>query len=167
VVVLTRSLRRCCVGVDRLFPPACQDYDRLRLLSYPGTNVFLVCFSLVSRCSFNNVRIKVCSLLHLACVCVLVSLHGVNDELMDGRGEKWVPEIRRHCPNVPFILAGTKLDLLSTSTSENRELLKRLEDDGEPSVSLKEVCVCVCVCARPRSLSLSLSLFFPCYLNSH
>jgi Ras-related C3 botulinum toxin substrate 1 len=36
-----------------------EDYDRLRPLSYPGTNVFLVCFSLVSRASYDNVRHKV------------------------------------------------------------------------------------------------------------
>lgn len=36
-----------------------EDYDRLRPLSYPQTDVFLVCFSLVSPPSFENVRSKV------------------------------------------------------------------------------------------------------------
>lgn len=36
-----------------------EDYDRLRPLSYPQTDVFLVCFSLVSPPSFENVRTKV------------------------------------------------------------------------------------------------------------
>ena len=38
-----------------------EDYDRLRPLSYPQTNVFLICFSLVSPPSFENVRTKVSS----------------------------------------------------------------------------------------------------------
>lgn len=41
-----------------------EDYDRLRPLSYPQTDVFLICFSIVSPASFDNVKAKVC-LLHL------------------------------------------------------------------------------------------------------
>ena len=37
-----------------------EDYDRLRPLSYPQTDVFLICFSIVSPPSFENVRTKVC-----------------------------------------------------------------------------------------------------------
>lgn len=36
-----------------------EDYDRLRPLSYPQTDVFLICFSIVSPASFENVRTKV------------------------------------------------------------------------------------------------------------
>ena len=57
------------------------DYDRLRPLSYPQTDVFLVCFSLVSSTSLENVA------------------------------NKWAPEIKHHCPNTPMILVGTHLDL--------------------------------------------------------
>lgn len=36
-----------------------EDYDRLRPLSYPQTDIFLVCFSTVSHSSFENVSEKV------------------------------------------------------------------------------------------------------------
>ena len=39
-----------------------EDYDRLRPLSYPQTDVFLVCFSVVSPSSFENVKEKVGSI---------------------------------------------------------------------------------------------------------
>lgn len=58
-----------------------EDYDRLRPLSYPQTDVFLVCFSVVAPSSFENVK------------------------------EKWVPEITHHCPNTPFLIVGTQVDL--------------------------------------------------------
>lgn len=44
-----------CVCV---FSPGQEDYDRLRPLSYPQTDVFLVCFSVVSPSSFENVKEK-------------------------------------------------------------------------------------------------------------
>merc|ERR1712051_977951 len=58
-----------------------EDYDRLRPLSYPQTDVFLVCFSVMSSSSAENVK------------------------------SKWVPEISHHAPDVPIILVGTKADL--------------------------------------------------------
>ena len=36
-----------------------EDYDRLRPLSYPQTDVFLICFSIVNPPSFENVLTKV------------------------------------------------------------------------------------------------------------
>ena len=38
---------------------------------------------------------------------------------------KWVPEIRHHCPEVPILLVGTKMDLRS-----NMDKLKKLEEQG-------------------------------------
>jgi len=58
-----------------------EEYDTLRPLSYPGTDVFLVCFSIFSPESFENVL------------------------------KKWYKEITEHAPDVPIILVGTKLDL--------------------------------------------------------
>ena len=43
-----------------------EDYDRLRPLSYPQTDVFLVCFSVTSPASFENVKGAFLSLI-LAC----------------------------------------------------------------------------------------------------
>ncbi|ELU01148.1 hypothetical protein CAPTEDRAFT_94321, partial [Capitella teleta] len=57
------------------------DFDSLRPLCYPGTDVFLVCFSVVNPTSFQNVL------------------------------DKWIPEIRKHSPKVPVILVGTQSDL--------------------------------------------------------
>jgi cell division control protein 42 len=58
-----------------------EDYDRLRPLSYPQTDVFLVCFSVTSPASFENVK------------------------------EKWFPEVHHHCPGVPCLIVGTQVDL--------------------------------------------------------
>ncbi|XP_025758413.1 cell division control protein 42 homolog isoform X1 [Oreochromis niloticus] len=58
-----------------------EDYERIRLNTYTGTDVFLVCFSVVSPSTFRNVR------------------------------EKWVPEILRFSPRMPFLLVGTHVDL--------------------------------------------------------
>lgn len=62
-----------------------EDYDRLRPLSYPQTDVFLLCFSVVSPPSFDNILCK------------------------------WMPELKDHCPNTPIILVGTKSDLREDS----------------------------------------------------
>ncbi|KAK8861750.1 cell division control protein 42 [Kwoniella newhampshirensis] len=58
-----------------------EDYDRLRPLSYPQTDVFLICFSVTSPASFENVK------------------------------EKWWPEVHHHCPGVPCLIVGTQVDL--------------------------------------------------------
>jgi len=62
-------------------PAGQEDYDRLRPLSYPQTDVFLVCFSVTSPASFENVK------------------------------EKWFPEVHHHCPGVPCLIVGTQVDL--------------------------------------------------------
>lgn len=60
-----------------------EDYDRLRPLSYPMTDVFLICFSVVNPASFQNVR------------------------------EEWVPELQEYAPSVPYLLIGTQVSALS------------------------------------------------------
>jgi len=67
-----------------------EDYDRLRPLSYPGTDVFLLCFSLVSPVSMENVR------------------------------RRWVPEIKASVPHAKIVLCGTKSDLCGDSDTQER-----------------------------------------------
>jgi len=58
------------------------EFDGLRPLSFEGTDVFLICFDLTNKDTFNNIN------------------------------GKWVPEIdKENCSHVPKIIVGTKLDL--------------------------------------------------------
>lgn len=66
-----------------------EDYDRLRPLSYPQTDVFLLCFCVVSPNTLNNIN------------------------------NKWYPEIRHYCPETPFVLVGTKIDLRDDITEQS------------------------------------------------
>ena len=68
-----------------------EDYDRLRPLSYPNTDVFLLCFSLTSPDSLTNIE------------------------------SKWCPEIRSYCSSEKprIIMIGTKSDLRDDKTSFN------------------------------------------------
>jgi len=61
--------------------PGQEEYDHVRPLTYPQTDVFLICFSVVSPASYENAR------------------------------NKWHPEIMHHCPTTPKLLVGTKIDL--------------------------------------------------------
>jgi len=63
-----------------------EEYDRLRSLCYPQTDVFLVCFSVIQPDSFANIKTK------------------------------WYPEIRHFCPKQPFVLVGLKIDLRDDET---------------------------------------------------
>jgi len=58
-----------------------EDYERLRPLSYPDTDVVLICFSLNNPDSFDNIP------------------------------QKWTPEVKHYCPSVPCLLIGCKKDL--------------------------------------------------------
>eukprot|EP00010_Vexillifera_abyssalis_P009159 CAMPEP_0201547568 /NCGR_PEP_ID=MMETSP0173_2-20130828/4040_1 /ASSEMBLY_ACC=CAM_ASM_000268 /TAXON_ID=218659 /ORGANISM="Vexillifera sp., Strain DIVA3 564/2" /LENGTH=163 /DNA_ID=CAMNT_0047956659 /DNA_START=286 /DNA_END=777 /DNA_ORIENTATION=- len=58
-----------------------EEFWRLRPLSYPNTDVFLVTFSVADPTTFENVRTK------------------------------WCPELSHFSPRVPIILIGTKIEL--------------------------------------------------------
>lgn len=82
-----------------------EDYDRLRPLSYPQTDVFLVCFSVTSPASFENVR------------------------------EKWFPEVHHHCPGVPCLIVGTQVDLREDPSVREKLAKQKMQpvrkEDGE------------------------------------
>ncbi|KAJ7836715.1 cell division control protein 42 [Mycena leptocephala] len=67
-----------------------EEYDRLRPLSYPQTDVFLICFSVGHPMSFEQVK------------------------------RKWVPEAHHHCPGTPFILVATQIDLRADEEAMER-----------------------------------------------
>eukprot|EP00494_Astrolonche_serrata_P004021 UN04031 len=67
-----------------------EDYDRLRVISYPHTHVFLVCYSVASQISLKNVETK------------------------------WVPELRVHAPEAEIILVGLKSDLRHDDKNESK-----------------------------------------------
>lgn len=89
-----------------------EDYDRLRPLSYPQTNVFLVCFSVISNDSYSNVT------------------------------EKWVPEISHHAPNVPMLLIGTKSDLRNDPQFSNSLVSKNQGDQLAKNIGAKDYIEC-------------------------
>jgi Ras-related C3 botulinum toxin substrate 1 len=64
-----------------------EDYKKFRPLSYPQTDVFMICFSLVSQTSLENVETN------------------------------WVPELKEFCPTTPYILVGLKSDLRDSGGS--------------------------------------------------
>jgi len=55
--------------------------DRLRPLVYPGTSVFMLCFDVSNRTSFENIK------------------------------DSWTTEIRQYMPDTPSLLIGNKMDL--------------------------------------------------------
>lgn len=56
-------------------------YEKLRPLSYPMTDIFVICFSLVTYSELEEVE------------------------------KFWLPEIQEHCPGKPYILLGIKSDI--------------------------------------------------------
>ena len=82
-----------------------EQFDQLRLLSYPETNVFLLCFSLSDPDSYENALTK------------------------------WYPELKTHNSKAKIILVGTKLDLRNSGTAKlttenGLELCKKIKAYG-------------------------------------
>ena len=82
-----------------------EEYDRLRSLSFPDTEVFIICFSISSPESLHNVETK------------------------------WVPEVQPYMSGVPVLLVGTKSDFRDNpppdqqlvSKQEAEEMVKKLK----------------------------------------
>lgn len=47
---------------------------------------------------------------------------------------KWYPEVNHHCPGVPIVLGGTKLDLV-----EDKDVLARLAEKGMAPITFEQV----------------------------
>ena len=74
-----------------------EDYSMLRLLRYQNTDVFLVCFSIASQSSYENVLVK------------------------------WAPELKNHCPGTPMILVGTKLEKRDDAAKLQERRIQEIE----------------------------------------
>merc|ERR1712137_859186 len=97
-----------------------EDYDRLRPLSYPGSDIILLCYSTVNQASFEAIT------------------------------EKWQPEVEHYADDVPLLLVGTKLDMREgkiadphadgfepISTEEGKELQEEIGAQGFVECSAK------------------------------
>ena len=112
VVVNYQSITNVMFFIILLFKQ--NDFDSIRPLCYKNTDVFLVCFSVVSPTSFGNIA------------------------------QKWLPEIRRslqemnkinggstkNCAIPPFVLVGTQCDL-----RHDVKVLIELDSTGQQPIS--------------------------------
>eukprot|EP01106_Pelomyxa_sp_JSP_P003567 TRINITY_DN15349_c0_g1_i1.p1 TRINITY_DN15349_c0_g1~~TRINITY_DN15349_c0_g1_i1.p1 ORF type:complete len:213 (-),score=66.03 TRINITY_DN15349_c0_g1_i1:109-708(-) len=80
-----------CIAVWDINPR--DDRAMLRPLNYPGTDVFLMCFSVMNRASLESVV------------------------------RKWYPEVSYHCPHAAFFLVGTKTDLRDNPTTATSDTI--------------------------------------------
>jgi len=67
-----------------------EEYDRMRPLAYPQTDVFVICFSVGLLPSFEHVK------------------------------SKWVAEAHHHCPGTPVVLVATQTDLRADEQTVER-----------------------------------------------
>lgn len=75
-------------GLDLWDTAGQEEYDSMRALAYPRTDVFIVVFSLTSAASLSNVLTK------------------------------WHPELQHHAAAVPVILVGAKADVAQSATEK-------------------------------------------------
>jgi Ras homolog gene family, member A len=84
-----------------------EEYDRLRPLSYPETDLIFVCFAIDCPNSLENVMDKVS--------------HQFAQPTFQNQSqltcpEQWYPEVVHFCPYTPLILVGLKRDLRTNKT---------------------------------------------------
>lgn len=80
-----------------------EEYDKLRALSYSNTNVFLICYSIINPTSLENIN------------------------------NKWAPEVKHFCPDTPFAIIATKLDL-----RDDPKIIERLAEHSAHPVTYEE-----------------------------
>ena len=102
IVVNTNGAEKCLSLLDTA---GTSDYDRLRPLSFPQTDVFILAYCCVSPASFEGIR------------------------------ERCLPEVAHHCPEVPLYLVATKADLRTDKevleTLATKKLKPISSEDGE------------------------------------
>jgi len=80
-----------------------EDYETIRTTTcFPNTHVFILCFSVVHPDSFHNIK------------------------------QKWLEELKKACPDTPYILVGTKTDLRS-----DEETVKKLQEKNKEPITAK------------------------------
>ncbi|KAI8890396.1 hypothetical protein K501DRAFT_281738 [Backusella circina FSU 941] len=80
-----------------------EDFDRLRTLSYPDSDVVLIAFSIDTPESLENIDVK------------------------------WIPEVRRFCPGLPYLLVGCKTDL-----RDDNKTIEKLAKEGQEPISYQQ-----------------------------
>jgi GTPase SAR1 family protein len=79
------------------------DYARLRPISYLQADLFLICFRVTWSTSFESIR------------------------------DKWYPEMRHYCPDVPFLIVATQTDLRDCP-----EMIKKFAGQNQRLISTEE-----------------------------
>ncbi|ORD94534.1 RHOC [Enterospora canceri] len=74
-----------------------EDYDTIRPLSYRGTNLVVLCYTIENKKNLENIN------------------------------KKWLVEIKNYCPGVPFYLVGLKKDLREDEDMDPENLISKEE----------------------------------------
>lgn len=74
-----------------------EEYESLRILSYPGTHVFLLTYSVVMPDTMKNIELK------------------------------WLPEVRQRCPTSAFLIVGTQIDLRDDEKTRQKLQKRKLK----------------------------------------
>jgi len=79
-----------------------EEFDRLRSLSYDDTDLIMLCFSVDSKDSLENVE------------------------------SKWVGEIADNCPGVKLVLVALKCDLREQGVEDDEDAEQNYDENGQP-----------------------------------
>lgn len=105
----------------------------MRPLSYPQTDVFLVCFSVVSPSSFENVKEKVDLSVLINNEQFFYDIKWICTILSNSFFLQWVPEITHHCQKTPFLLVGTQVDLRDDGAT-----IEKLAKNKQKPISIEQ-----------------------------